>query len=197
MILYTKSNRLIDAVDETIMTGHAGKTLIIGDDEKSIELVEGGGGGSSFSTITETDGNLDIAVIDNNTITLNASDNGGILINANGAGGFNLDSSSDESTIAITSTTAGISIRCTGGELELATDGSAGVRIHSNAGGGISINDAGSGGVGIHTSNSTGGLTIEVSEIGGFSLYGLPTTDPTIANQLWNDGGTLKISSGA
>lgn len=26
---------------------------------------------------------------------------------------------------------------------------------------------------------------------------GLPTTDPTVAGQLWNDGGTLKVSVGA
>lgn len=29
-----------------------------------------------------------------------------------------------------------------------------------------------------------------------FFLYNLPTTDPGTANQVWNEGGTLKISTG-
>jgi hypothetical protein len=29
------------------------------------------------------------------------------------------------------------------------------------------------------------------------SMTALPTSDPTVAGRLWNDGGTLKVSAGA
>lgn len=32
---------------------------------------------------------------------------------------------------------------------------------------------------------------------GSVSMTGLPTSDPSVAGRLWNDGGTLKISAGA
>ena len=42
------------------------------------------------------------------------------------------------------------------------------------------------------TSISTGTL----STTGAVIMTGLPTSDPTVAGQLWNDAGTLKVSAG-
>jgi len=42
------------------------------------------------------------------------------------------------------------------------------------------------------TLSDAGATTIS----GGVSLTGLPTSDPGVANRLWNDSGTLKISAG-
>ena len=43
----------------------------------------------------------------------------------------------------------------------------------------------------------TDGTTrITVKSDGAILFSGLPTSDPAVANQLWNDGGTLKISAG-
>lgn len=43
----------------------------------------------------------------------------------------------------------------------------------------------------------TDGTTrITVKSDGAILFSGLPTSDPVVANQLWNDGGTLKISAG-
>lgn len=37
---------------------------------------------------------------------------------------------------------------------------------------------------------------IEITASGGIIFNGLPTSDPTVAGQLWNDAGTLKVSAG-
>ena len=42
------------------------------------------------------------------------------------------------------------------------------------------------------TSISTGTLTTT----GAVIMTGLPTSDPAVAGQLWNDTGTLKVSAG-
>ena len=40
------------------------------------------------------------------------------------------------------------------------------------------------------------GDDIVVNESGVVILDSIPTSDPVVANQLWNDSGTLKISTG-
>ena len=50
--------------------------------------------------------------------------------------------------------------------------------------------------------NVTGGVTGAVaattlSASGAVTLSALPTTDPAVAGQLWNDAGTVKVSAGA
>lgn len=43
----------------------------------------------------------------------------------------------------------------------------------------------------------TGGTArIEITASGGIIFHGLPGADPGVAGQLWNDGGTLKVSAG-
>lgn len=38
--------------------------------------------------------------------------------------------------------------------------------------------------------------TAALTATGAVILSGLPTSDPTVAGQLWNDTGTLKVSAG-
>lgn len=51
------------------------------------------------------------------------------------------------------------------------------------------------------TGNVTGGVSGAVaattlSASGAVTLSALPTTDPAVAGQLWNDTGTVKVSAG-
>ena len=55
--------------------------------------------------------------------------------------------------------------------------------------------------IGNVTGNVTGDVIGEVaatdlSASGTVILSALPTSDPTVAGQLWNDAGTLKVSAG-
>ena len=44
---------------------------------------------------------------------------------------------------------------------------------------------------------TTGAVTVTSSFNGGtIIISGLPTSDPLVAGQLWNDAGTLKVSAG-
>ena len=49
------------------------------------------------------------------------------------------------------------------------------------------------------TVTSTLGATTSITNLtasGTVILSGLPTSDPVVAGQLWNDAGTLKVSAG-
>lgn len=45
-------------------------------------------------------------------------------------------------------------------------------------------------------SRSAGGASFRVLADGSVLILNLPTADPVVAGQLWNDGGTLKVSAG-
>ena len=48
------------------------------------------------------------------------------------------------------------------------------------------------------TGNVTGAVAATtLSASGAVTLSALPTTDPAVAGQLWNDAGTVKVSAGA
>ena len=52
---------------------------------------------------------------------------------------------------------------------------------------------------GVVTVTSTLGATTSVTTLtasGVVKFTGLPTSDPAVAGQLWNDAGTLKVSAG-
>lgn len=75
----------------------------------------------------------------------------------------------------------------TGGALTLAGGASAGA---SGTGGSVTIK------AGAPTGGTAGSVTIGEASNGKLLLVGLPTSDPTVANQVYSDSGTLKLSAG-
>jgi hypothetical protein len=86
-----------------------------------------------------------------------------------------------------------------GGQIGLERTDSGGARLRMDAAGLISIRNAQWAEVSIEDSGdvaiATSGVTLRLRADGN-AIIALPTSDPAVADALWNDNGTVKVSAG-
>lgn len=142
-------------------------------------LAQGGEGGGA-TTFTELADAPD--VITPNAVVCGNADGSGLI-------GSPLLVVSDGSVFAAAAAdtgTGGGAVNLFGGASSLASGEAGGVTVN----GGNSSDPTGIGG-NVQLAVGTGGAAD-----GNILLTGIPTADPEVANAIWNDAGTLKISAG-
>lgn len=90
-----------------------------------------------------------------------------------------------------------ISAASTGG-IGLDDNSSGGVVVREDGGGGLFIKDNGGGGLTIYEGTGTGGINMTDAGTGSDTIIlpNLPTADPHVVGQLWNNIGILTVSAG-